>query len=116
MPPDGALPGLLRPAGLASLIELAGALGIVACCAAALWAALRGQGPERARLLVIEGALWGLGFKTAATLLKTVELRDWHGILAFTAVLALRTVLKRVMAWEEGRLDARQGAGVSPPG
>ena len=108
--------GLLRPSALAAAIEFAGAVGIAACCAAALWAAVRGRGPARAQSLVIEGALWGLNFKTAATLLKTIELQGWHGIASFAAILALRTALKRVMTWEQGRLDARRRGEVSPPG
>lgn len=110
------LPDLLRPLALAAAIELAGALGIAAYCAAASWAILRGRGPVRARLLVIEGALWGLGFKTAAALLKTSELQGWQSIASFAAILTLRTVLKRVMAWEQGRLDARRRDGLCPPG
>ena len=114
------LPDLLRPASLAALpaslaalIEFAGALGIAGYCAAALTVLARRRDITRARLLVIEGSLWGLGLNTAASLLKTVTIHDWNGILAFAAILALRTVLKRVFAWEAGRLDAgrnREGA------
>lgn len=111
-----ALAETLRPLALAAAIEFVGAVGIAAYCAAALWAASRGRGPARAQSLVIEGALWGLGFKTAATLLKAVESQSWHGVASFAVILALWTALKRVTMWEQGRLDARRRGGVSPPG
>lgn len=56
------------------------------------------------RLLVIEGALQGLGLKTAASLLRTIEVRSWHQIGAFAAILALRTTLGHVMAHEQRHL------------
>lgn len=121
--PDAAspvLPDLLRPAllaalpgSLAALIEFAGALGVAGYCAAALAVLARRRDITRARLLVIEGSLWGLSLKTAASLLKTITVHDWNGILVFAAILALRTVLKRAFAWEAGRLDTghdREGA------
>ena len=70
---------------LASLIELAGALGIAGCCAAAAASLVMHRSPGRAQTLVIEGSLWGLGLKTAASLLKTLVVHDWNGILAFAA-------------------------------
>ena len=94
MPDD--VPGLLI-----DLIELTGSLLIVGYCVAALVALIRTQDPAKVRVLVIEGALWGLSLKTSASLLKTLEIHTWTQIGAFTAILALRTVLKRVMTWEE---------------
>ncbi len=95
-------------AALAALIELAGALGIAGYCAAALLSVLVHRSPRRARLLVIEGSLWGLGLKTAASLLKTLLVHDWDSILAFTAILALRTVLKRLFTWEQRQIGEQQ--------
>jgi len=69
----------------------------------------RGQGLAAARLLVIQGSLWGLSLKTAASLLKTIELHSWEQIGAFMAILALRTLVKRVMTWEETRLRGSAG-------
>jgi len=69
----------------------------------------RRQGLAAARLLVIQGSLWGLSLKTAASLLKTIELHSWEQIGAFTAILALRTLVKRVMTWEETRLRGSAG-------
>ena len=45
-----------------------------------------------------------LGFKTAATLLKTLELRSWRAIAFFAAVFALRTFVKAGLTWERARL------------
>lgn len=58
------------------------------------------RSPGRAQALVIEGSRWGLSLKTAASLPKTLVVHHWSGILAFAAILALRTVLKRLFAWE----------------
>ena len=81
-------------------------------------ALLRGGAPEEARLLVAEGAVLALGFKTGAALLKTLDLPTWERIAAFAAVLALRTALKRAFAAEAAAIAAargRAGPGVSPP-
>ena len=94
-------------AAVVALVELAGALLIVGHCVAALVVLARTRDPVRVRLLVIEGALWGLSLKTAASLLKTIEIQGWTQVGAFAAILALRTVLKRVMGWEQARLRAR---------
>lgn len=88
----------------AALIELAGALGIAGWCAAALVSLAVHRSAGRAQALIIEGSLWGLGLKTAASLLKTLLVHDWNGILAFAAILALRTVLKRLFTWEQQRI------------
>ena len=94
---------LLAEAGIA-LIEFAGALLIVGYCIAGLVELARSRDPAAARLLVIEGSLWGLSLKTAASLLKTIEIHSWEQIAAFTAILALRTLVKRVMTWEAAHL------------
>lgn len=92
------------PNFLIAIIEFAGALLIVGYCVGALIQLARTRNPVRVRLLVIEGALWGLSLKTAASLLKTIEIHTWGQIAAFAAILALRTVLRRVMTWEESHL------------
>lgn len=98
------------------LIEFAGALLIVGHCAAALVELARSRDLGAARLLVIQGSLWGLSLKTAASLLKTTEIHSWEQIAAFTAILALRTLVKRVMTWEEARLRGLAGMrGSRPP-
>lgn len=85
---------------------MGGALIIVAYCAAALLTLLRARtaGIVRARLLVAQGVLTGLGFKLAGTLLKTLLLVSWRQILVFAAIFALRTLLKRLFVWEQTRL------------
>lgn len=87
-----------------NLIELGGAILILGYCAAAIISLARTRDPALVRLLVIEGSLWGLNLKTAASLLKTFEIQTWTQIGAFTAILTLRTMLRRVMSWEQVRL------------
>ncbi len=91
-------------ARIALLIEAAGSLLLLGFVLAATWAMLRGEGPERARLLVAEGAVLALGFKTGASLLRTLDLPTWSSIAAFAAILALRTLLKRVFVAEQRSL------------
>ena len=94
--------------GAAALIEFGGSLVIAAACLRGLAALARGRGAlaaiVRARLVVADGVVAALGYETAATLLKTVELQSWTAIGHFAAVLALRTLVKRVLVWEEARL------------
>lgn len=93
---------------LATLIEFGGGLLIVMGCTRGLWCLAVGRGSRHsivgARLLVADGIVAGLGFKTAATLLKTIELRSWDAILMFLAVFALRSFIKQVLVWETARL------------
>ncbi len=102
---------------LIALIELAGALLIVGYCIAALVELARTRDPVRVRLLVIEGALWGLSLKTAASLLKTIEIHSWAQIGIFLAILTLRTIVGRVMSWEQHQLlrSMRAGAATTAP-
>ena len=95
-------------AGIAP-IEFAGALLIVGHCIAGLVELARSRDLAAARLLVIQGSLWGLSLKTAASLLKTIEIHGWEQIAAFTAIFALRTLVKRVMVWEEAHLRGPAG-------
>jgi|SRR6478735_5715130 uncharacterized membrane protein len=90
--------------GLALSIEFGGSLLVVAGCVRGLVELARGRGSQisttRARLLVADSIIAALGFKTAAALLKTVELRTWDAILMFAAIFALRTLVKRVVGSE----------------
>ncbi len=92
----------------AVLIEFGGSVVIVVACLRGLAALVIGLGSRlaivRGRLLVADGVVAALGYKTAATLLKTIELQSWASIGMFAAILTLRTVIKRVLVWEEGRL------------
>lgn len=91
---------------LAVVIEFGGAIIVATAVVRSLAALLTGEGIGRARLLVITGTLSGLSFKTAATLLKAVQLGTWHGIATFAAILTLRTFITQVFVWERGRLTA----------
>lgn len=91
-------------ATMAAVIEFGGAIIITTGVVRALIALAAGESIGRARLLVIAGALSGLGFKTAATLLKAIELGTWHGIAVFAAIFTLRTFIKQVFVWERTRL------------
>lgn len=96
--PPGSAPRLQHPGpgghAAAAGHTLAGALVIGGHCIEALVELARSQDLGAARLLVIQGSLWGLSLKTAASLLKTMEIHSWEQIAAFTAVLALRTQVR----------------------
>jgi hypothetical protein len=85
-------------------LQLAGAIAITGFAGAALVFLGLGRGVLRARLLVAEGVIGGLGIMTAATLLRTIEIRTWHQILMFTLILSLRILLKKLFVWEKQRL------------
>jgi hypothetical protein len=82
----------------------ASAVVITGFVAVALVSLSLGGGVLRARLLVAEGVIGGLGVMTAASLLHTIGLRTWHHILMFTLILFLRILLKKLFAWEKQRL------------
>ena len=94
--------------GAAVLIEFGGSVVIAVAMVRGLAAMAAGLGSRcavvRGRLLVADGVVAALGYKTAATLLKTIELQSWAAIGTFAAILTLRAVVKRVLVWEEGRL------------
>jgi len=64
---------------------------------------------QLARLQGATGAVTGLSFKLAGTLLKTIQLHTWQQIFMFIAIFTLRTLLKRVFIWEQERLQQEQG-------
>jgi uncharacterized membrane protein len=88
---------------------MAGTIIIAAGCLRGLASLVRGGATRSAlrgcRLLLADAVLAGLGFKVAATLLKTIELRRWDQIAAFAAVLALRSFLKLALDRERQRLS-----------
>ena len=89
-------------------IQLLASLVIAAYLGAALIALVRTGHIPLARLRAADGVIMGLGLLTAATLLKTIELRTWAQIGLFAVVLSLRIALKRLFAWERGRILARE--------
>lgn len=95
------------------LIDLVGSLLVVAYVVAAVVCLVRTRAVFQARLIVAEGAVLGLSFKTAGTLLKTLELHTWNQILTFSAILALRILLKQLFVWEKGQIE--KGGSTCPP-
>ncbi len=90
-----------------TLVDVAAAIVVFYYVAAALWAILRGLGDDVARLKIAQGVLSALGFSVAGSLLKIIALQTWPQIRLFAFVFLLRTVLKRVFAWEELRIQNR---------
>jgi uncharacterized membrane protein len=60
----------------------------------AAWVTLRYRHPHEARRVLAQSVLSALGFLVVATVLKTIELRDWRGIGMFAAVFGIRTLVK----------------------
>lgn len=93
---------------LARAIEFAGALVVLAGMARAMVAVATGRASNvalnRGRLLLATAVVSALGLMTAATLLKTINLRTWSAIGLFAAILALRTGVKWALAAEARRL------------
>ena len=85
-------------------LQLASAVIITGFVVVALVSLSTDGGVTRARLLVAEGVIGGLGVMTAATLLRMIGLRGWHQILMFTLILLLRVLLKKLFVWEKHRL------------
>jgi uncharacterized membrane protein len=73
-------------------------------CVKAVGVLVRGGGVRAARLTIAEGALWGLSFKVAATILKLTSLNTWHQIGMAAAIIAIRTLLKQLFSWEAKQL------------
>jgi hypothetical protein len=90
-----------------TLVDVTGAVVIGYYVAAALFAIVRGNGSDVARLYIAQGVLAALGFSVAGSLLKIIALQTWPQIRLFALVFGLRTLLKRVFAWEERRIVAR---------
>jgi uncharacterized membrane protein len=88
----------------ARLIEFLGALTIGWAMVRALAALVAARAADaaltNARLLLASGVVSALGLMTAATLLKTINLRTWSAIGMFAVVLALRTLVKQALASE----------------
>ena len=85
-------------------LQLASAVIITGFVVVALVSLSTDGGVTRARLLVAEGVIGGLGVMTAATLLRTIGLRTWYQILMFTLILFVRILLKKLFVWEKQRL------------
>ena len=98
---------------LARAIELLAALRIGLALVGALFeggaARLHDAGLRAMRHRLAQGSVSALGLISAASLLKIGTLRSWSAVGLFAAVLALRTLLKQVLAREVRLTEARQG-------
>ena len=88
----------------AASIEFGGAVIVTVAVFRALVGLMMGSTIDRARLIMIAGSLSALGYKSAATLLKAIELGSWRGIGSFAAIFALRTIIKQMLTGERSRL------------
>ncbi|MCI0350221.1 MAG: hypothetical protein L0Z53_12425 [Acidobacteriales bacterium] len=86
------------------LLQMATAVVIASFAGAALICA--GRDITRARLVVADGVIGGLGIMTAATLLRTIAIRTWHQLLMFSLILCLLILLKKLFVWEKRRILA----------
>lgn len=100
-------PHILHEAWVILGVEAIGSVLVVGGVLAALGVLIAGRGIQPARVRIADGAIAGLGFKAAATLLKTLELGSWRQIGSFACILALRILLKRVFQAEVRRDRAR---------
>lgn len=94
-----------------ALIDFIGSLFIIGYVVAATVALVRRQSIVRVRLLIADGVLWGLNFKVAATLLKTMTLTTWQTLAFFVVIFALRTLLKRAFTWERAQIERTEHDG-----
>ncbi|MBC5805911.1 MAG: hypothetical protein DLM53_03355 [Candidatus Eremiobacter antarcticus] len=94
------------------VIEFVGTLLVFGHVIAAAWMLIwRKSDVKTARMTVADGALWGLSFEVAATLLKTLPVHSWSQIAMFAAIVAMRTVLKTVFAAERRWLGGAASTG-----
>lgn len=86
---------------LVSILNLCVVLRVALTIARALTVFAAGESVERVRLTVADGIVHALTFSTAATVLNVTILQNWADIGRLTAVFGMRTVVKRVLVWEE---------------
>ena len=91
-----------------AVVELAAGVVIAGYGATALVTLVRTRDVDRARLVMADGVVTGLGVLVVAALLKMIILETWSDIGLFAVILSLRTLLRRLFDWEKGRL-ARRG-------
>ena len=90
-----------------SLVDFMAAVVIVYHVLWSIFAISQRKGSDVARLRIAQGVLSALGFSVAGTLLKIIALQTWPQIRLFAFVFVLRTMLKKVFAWEESRIRSR---------
>lgn len=87
-----------------TVIDFAGAVIVLVYCVLGIGVVLRERDPAKARRLVAMGAISGLTFKLAATLLHTLVVTSWSQVGMLAIVVVLKTVLKWTFARERERL------------
>jgi hypothetical protein len=101
---------------ISSAIDFIGSLIIAFFCTRAFIQILFGKLDKDIHLvkkIVANGAIFGLTFKSAGTLLNAIELRSWNEIFIFAAVLSLRTLLKAEFQWGESfNQSPQQGSSI----
>lgn len=85
---------------IGTIIEFIGTLIIVIHLIHAIYILIYQSSILHARLLIAKGAIAGLDFKLAATLLKVLALLQWQQIGMFTAIYAIRFIVKKAFARE----------------
>jgi hypothetical protein len=80
---------------IATAIEFIGAIIIITAAIKAIFVLLKSRSIEESKICIAAGAITGLDFKLAATLLKMLTLIGWKQIGMFTAIYAIRFVLKK---------------------
>ena len=80
---------------LAAIIEFVGALIITVAALRSVIALIRHDSVHNAKAQMASGAISGLDFKLAATLLKALSLVSWENIGMFASIYAIRLVLKQ---------------------
>jgi uncharacterized membrane protein len=86
---------------LAAMIEFIGALIITAAAISAMFVLARRKSIRKAKIHIASGAITGLDFKLAATLLKALALLSWESIGMFASIYAIRIVLKQAFHMEQ---------------
>lgn len=92
------------------LIEALSALVIVGHCVVGMYLLAVTRNIRKTQLLVANGALLGFNIKLIAALLAVMQLQTWDHIGMFGCVLALRTLLKKVLQWEKRELQGVESA------
>jgi uncharacterized membrane protein len=85
----------------AAAIEFAGAIIITFAAVGAIMLLIRQRSIGQAKTHMATGAITGLDFKLAATLLKALTLLSWKSIGMFAAIYAIRFTLKQAFSREQ---------------
>src|SRR3954454_11849905 len=86
------------------VIQFGAALLIGGYAVTAIVTLVRTRDVNRARLVMADGVINGLGVLVIGALLRVITLESWDDIGLFAVIFSLRTLLKRLFVWEEARL------------